>query len=131
MARLQLLSALLAAAAAWGGKAPGPEWLAHPPSLGGASELTWVKRTRPYTLRETLAPAGAFGGLPFRTQPFLTLYDDAGSIASRFQGEVFATLKTGATGYETLRCNGTATSADVGAAKFSGGGVTQTPPNLI
>ncbi len=80
----------------------------------------WHEPALSYTLVETRPPGDVFAGETFHIQPFLTLYNEKGEIAVGFEGDVYASLKTGKTGYELLRCNSSSVASE-NAVQFFGG----------
>ena len=72
-----------------------------------------------YILEETLVSDDAFAGETFHFQPMVSLYDaNTGAIATGFQGDVYAMIISGPTGYEQLRFNGTVGSTTDNAVTF-------------
>jgi hypothetical protein len=86
---------------------------------------TWddgIKEDPRYTVMETLTPASCFAGEPFHIQPLLTIYEEAtGKISVSFDGDIYASMESGPTGYEVLRNNGTASLVTENAVPVYGG----------
>lgn len=80
-----------------------------------------IKGVGKYRLQETTPPAEAFGGEIFHIQPLLSLTDDTGAIATDFVGDVYATILSAPTGFESLKSAGNNTAGGIIAVPFSGG----------
>lgn len=85
-----------------------------------------------YILEETIVSGDVFAGEKFHFHPMLSIYEEStGAIATGFQGDVYAMLISGPTGYEKLIYNGTVGSTTDNAVTFYGGKSRVFTINLI